>query len=270
MAKNKVSEWSAISSNNTDIGGVDIAEGCAPSGINNAIRIMMAEIKDFQTGSAGDSLTVGGNLTVIGTSTLTGKTTTDLVGDVYASNGTSKVLESGTDGTDATFTGNVTGNITGNATNVTGVVAVANGGTGRSTLTANNVILGNGTSQVGFVAPSTSGNVLTSNGTTWVSSPIPSGTVSSSAAGKTTTLTLGSGTWIVSAWFRYYTGQAPATTLFIDGVTVDSIPNRGDPSGAMYVPLYGTTSVSGGRTITIEATGGTTDDNRIMAIATKA
>jgi len=43
------------------------------------------------------------------------------------------------------------------------------GGTGRATLTANNVLLGNGTSAVNFVAPGTSGNVLTSNGTTWVS-----------------------------------------------------------------------------------------------------
>ena len=36
-------------------------------------------------------------------------------------------------------------------------------------LTANNVVLGNGTTAVNFVAPGTSGNVLTSNGTTWVS-----------------------------------------------------------------------------------------------------
>jgi len=46
---------------------------------------------------------------------------------------------------------------------------VANGGTGATTLTANNVILGNGTSAPSFVAPSTNGNVLTSNGTTWTS-----------------------------------------------------------------------------------------------------
>jgi len=46
---------------------------------------------------------------------------------------------------------------------------VASGGTGATTLTANNVILGNGTSAVGFVAPGTSGNVLVSNGTTWTS-----------------------------------------------------------------------------------------------------
>ena len=48
-------------------------------------------------------------------------------------------------------------------------VTVAQGGTGLSTLTANNVILGNGTSSPLFVAPSTNGNVLTSNGTTWAS-----------------------------------------------------------------------------------------------------
>jgi len=51
----------------------------------------------------------------------------------------------------------------------TGTLGVANGGTSLTTLTANNVILGNGTSAPTFVAPSTSGNLLTSNGTTWQS-----------------------------------------------------------------------------------------------------
>jgi hypothetical protein len=49
------------------------------------------------------------------------------------------------------------------------ITPVANGGTGVTTLTANNVILGNGTSAPLFVAPGTNGNVLTSNGTTWQS-----------------------------------------------------------------------------------------------------
>jgi hypothetical protein len=48
-------------------------------------------------------------------------------------------------------------------------LAVADGGTGVSALTADNVILGDGTNPVKFVAPGTNGNVLTSNGTTWVS-----------------------------------------------------------------------------------------------------
>jgi hypothetical protein len=54
-----------------------------------------------------------------------------------------------------------------------GVVGVVYGGTGLATLTANNVILGNGTSTPQFVAPGTTGNILTSNGTTWTSAAPP-------------------------------------------------------------------------------------------------
>jgi hypothetical protein len=48
-------------------------------------------------------------------------------------------------------------------------ISVASGGTGATSLTANNVLLGNGTSAVQVIAPSTAGNVLTSDGTTWAS-----------------------------------------------------------------------------------------------------
>jgi hypothetical protein len=72
MPKNKVSEWSSTPSNNTDIGGINIAEGCAPSGINNAIRELMAQVKDMQAGTDADSFVVGGNLLISGsTSTFT-------------------------------------------------------------------------------------------------------------------------------------------------------------------------------------------------------
>jgi len=61
---------------------------------------------------------------------------------------------------------------------ITGItdLAVADGGTGASTFTANSVVLGNGTSSLSgnMVAPSTAGKVLASNGTTWVSTTIAS------------------------------------------------------------------------------------------------
>ena len=58
----------------------------------------------------------------------------------------------------------------------TGTLGVDQGGTGLTTLTANNVILGNGASTPLFVAPGTAGNVLTSDGTTWSSTtPAASG-----------------------------------------------------------------------------------------------
>ena len=59
--------------------------------------------------------------------------------------------------------------LTANTFTATNPVGVASGGTGAATLTANNVLLGNGTSAVQFVAPGTTGSVLTSNGTTWAS-----------------------------------------------------------------------------------------------------
>jgi len=52
---------------------------------------------------------------------------------------------------------------------VTSAANVANGGTGRSTLTANSLLAGNTTSAVNLIAPGTNGNILTSNGTSWVS-----------------------------------------------------------------------------------------------------
>jgi hypothetical protein len=75
MAKTKISEYDVTAGNNTDINSINIDEGCSPSGINNAIRAAMSHLKNFQTGVSGDSLTIGGNLSVTGTSTLTGNVT---------------------------------------------------------------------------------------------------------------------------------------------------------------------------------------------------
>lgn len=93
-------------------------------------------------------------------------------GSVTSVSGTGTVNGITLSGT-VTSSGNITlgGTLSGVslATQVTGTLPVANGGTGATSLTANNVILGNGTSAVQVVAPGTAGNVLTSNGTTWVS-----------------------------------------------------------------------------------------------------
>ena len=54
-------------------------------------------------------------------------------------------------------------------------ISVAQGGTGAATHTANNVLIGNGTSAISSVAPSTSGNILTSNGSAWTSAAAAGG-----------------------------------------------------------------------------------------------
>jgi hypothetical protein len=93
-------------------------------------------------------------------------------------------------------------------TSITGLttpLTVAQGGIGTATLTANNVLLGNGTSAPQVVAPSTSGNVLTSNGTTW-----------SSAAN----------TGAAKAWVRYNSSAQTVTSSFnVSSVTYNGTGN---------------------------------------------
>ncbi len=95
MAKTKISEFSSTPANNTDIDSINIAEGCAPSGINDAIRELMSQLKDFQTGAQGDSfngpvgtttaaagafttLSTTGNVTFGGTQRINGTTSSAL------------------------------------------------------------------------------------------------------------------------------------------------------------------------------------------------
>jgi hypothetical protein len=114
------------------------------------------------------TLTQGSGVTITngaGTITIAATGSGGTVTSVAVSGGTTGLTVSGSP---ITTSGTIT---------LAGTLAVANGGTGASTLTANNVILGNGSSAVQFVAPSTSGNVLTSNGSTWVSSASTGGTV---------------------------------------------------------------------------------------------
>ena len=114
MPKNSWNDYSTTAASNTDVHSVSIAEGMAPSDVNNAMRELMVDVANFDQG-------------------------------------------------------NVT---------LTSALAVASGGTGAATHTANNVLVGAGTGAVTSVAPSTSGNVLTSNGTVWQS------TAASAAPGK--------------------------------------------------------------------------------------
>jgi hypothetical protein len=66
MPKTKISEFSSTPANNTDIDSINIAEGCAPSGINDAIRELMSQLKDWQSGTSNDPYVVGssGSLTL--------------------------------------------------------------------------------------------------------------------------------------------------------------------------------------------------------------
>ena len=132
MPKTKISEFSATPANNTDIDSINIAEGCAPSGINDAIRELMAQLKDFQTGAVGDSFN-------------------GPVGTTTAAAGAFTTLSS---------TGNTTlGDASGDSVTINGTATFANANPTLSAGTANGVAYLNGSKVV------TSGSALTYNGT---------------------------------------------------------------------------------------------------------
>ena len=79
MPKNKLSEYSSTAGDNTDIGGINIAEGMAPSDVNNAMREQMSQLKDFIDGSSGDTITtskiVATTATILSGASVTGTAT---------------------------------------------------------------------------------------------------------------------------------------------------------------------------------------------------
>jgi hypothetical protein len=262
MAKTKISEFSATSADNTDITNINIAEGCSPANVNNAIRSLMSLLKNQQDGSSGDPFTVAGTLVASGqvvssgTLNVTGAFQLDATagasGQALVSAGGSNTPTWSTLGTMAAQNSTTVAITGGTITGITDL-AVADGGTGASSITANSVILGNGTSALSgnLVAPSTSGNVLTSNGTTWTSA-----TPASLGVGQTwqsvtrtsgTTYTNSTGKPIVLLrTFTVTTANTPAfSSISIDGtamvfVYIFSSVGNPNPTGNIIIPVGAT------------------------------
>jgi len=236
MAKTKISEYSSTANNNTDINSINLAEGMAPSLVNNAIRQLMAQLKDFQAGSAGDSLTVGGNLSVTGTSTLTGAitATAGMTGPITTSSaaisggtingavigGVTPQAITGTTVTASTgfvgaLTGNVTGNVTGNTAGVhTGAVT-------------------------GNVTGNLTGNVTASTGTSTFNNVQIDGTLDMSSGTVGTITGLATPTNSTDAATKGYVDTADALKLNLSGGTMsgniamgtNKITGLGTPTG---------------------------------------
>jgi len=167
-----------------------------PNGITAQVYCDGTNFYNALSGSVGN-FTVNGNLAVTGTTSLTGvlngstavfSGAISSVSPAFTGTPTAPTASPGTNTTQIATTAFVTAatgtlgtmstqnannvNITGGS--ITGItdLAVADGGTGRSTLTANAVLTGNGTSGINSVSPSTAGNLLVSNGTAWTSSTL--------------------------------------------------------------------------------------------------
>lgn len=162
---------------------------------------------------------------------------------IKGTGGGSVTLSAAAAATDTTLTiPNVTGTVLQSGTAVT----VAQGGTGATTLTANNVLLGNGTSALQVVAPGTTGNLLTSDGTTWQSTaPAASASLTLLATLTTTSGTTQSATGLATTYKNLvcvYEGVGNSTGS--DGLIIAASSTNGAAYGttigaASSSPAYG-------------------------------
>ena len=204
MAKTKISEWSSTAGSNTDIDGINLAEGMLPSDVNNAMREMMSQIKDLQSANGtyytadSDAIAVGaggtgaitaatartnlgvpslsGNNTLAGVQTLSGLTASSAVA-TNASKELVSVTNTGTRNnvlaTSPTITGATltTAVLNGSLGATTPSTVVATTISGTDLTTTGNTILGNASTDTlnvgnGDLVKDASGNTFVGSGGT--------------------------------------------------------------------------------------------------------
>ena len=95
MAKANITQYSATPSSNADINDINIAENCPASGLNNAIRELMAHLKNVDTGTqALTALSVTGTTTLSSGLTMSSDDPTITMTDTSGTNDTATIQSS--------------------------------------------------------------------------------------------------------------------------------------------------------------------------------
>lgn len=236
MPKTKISEFSVTPGDNTDIDGINIDEGCSPANLNNALRELMSQLKDFQVGNqTSNQLDIAGGGT--GATTASGARTNLGLGSIATQAASSVAITGGS---------------------ITGItdLALADGGTGASTAIDARTNLGLGT-----MATQASTNVSITGGSVTGITDIAiadGGTGASDAATARTNLNVptrtggdASGTWGINITGNAATAtSATSATSATTATSATSATTAGNITGVAAVANGGTgaSSASSART----------------------
>lgn len=223
----------------TKIGGgaVTNAEFAFLDGVTSSIQTQLSAKQssgNYVTELTGDVTATGPGAVAATVAQVGGMTAANVVAGATLANASTNLNTASTivkrDASGNFTAGTITGALNGNATNVTGTVAVANGGTGSSTLALNRLIYGNGTTAVNTLPISTTPSVLLS------------------------TLTTGAPVWTTAT--TGYVLKGSVTGVSFDVLGLADLP-AGILSGAgtvNYLPYYDTTSTLANSPVVVNGT----------------
>jgi hypothetical protein len=153
---------------------------------------------------------------------------------------------------------------------ITTPLGVASGGTGLATLTANNVVLGNGASAPTFVAPGASGNLLTSNGTTWTSAvPVQEVATQTGNSGELLTTNGTTTSWSTDSVVRARASLTSLTSTPTVGTGAVNVTSVSAGTTGVYTVTFTTALASTNYQVLATITTGSATTDNIVYCTTK-
>jgi hypothetical protein len=238
---------------NTFAGAVTSGSYLRGNGTNVVMStIQAADVPTLNQNTTGTASNVTGTVAIANGGTgqttqqaaLTALSGTQVSGQYLRSNGTNTLLSA----IQAADVPTLNQNTTGTASNVTGTVAIANGGTGQTTASAafnalspitstGDLIIGNGTNSSTRLAIGTNGYVLTSNGTTatWSASTGGVSSITGTASQITASASTGAVTLSLPSTINVNTSGNASTATNVANGAANQIPYQTGSSTTAFI-----------------------------------